>query len=136
MKIWIVNKRKIVGNRKYIREINGEICDIENAQLSFCTTDMNTTTDLENTISTYDEEAIMNITLTKVSNLKTQSNKTENLNLQIYGEKLNNIIQKLKSFILSKLWVSEIIINGNFLIVDINTNTFNIFFFNFWISNF
>ena len=136
MKIWIVNKRKIVGNRKYIREINGEICDIENAQLSFCTTDMNTTTDLENTISTYDEEAIMNITLTKISNLKTQSNKTENLNLQIYGEKLNNIIQKLKSFILSKLWVSEIIINGNFLIVDINTNTFNIFFFNFWISNF
>ena len=90
-------------NRKYIREINGEICDIENAQLSFCTTDMNSTTDLENTISTYDEEAIMNITLTKISNLKTQSNKTENLNLQIYGEKLNNIIQKLKSFILSKL---------------------------------
>ena len=123
-------------NRKYIREINGEICDIENAQLSFCTTDMNSTTDLENTISTYDEEAIMNITLTKISNLKTQSNKTENLKSQIYGEKLNNIIQKLKSFILSKLWVSEIIINGNFLIVDINTNTFNIFFFNFWISNF
>jgi hypothetical protein len=89
--------RKTVGDRKCIREINGGICDIENAQLSFCTTDMNTTTDLENNILAYDEEAIMNITLdadnsyikTKITNLKDISNKVENLNPQIYEEKLN-----------------------------------------------
>ena len=58
---------------------------------------MNTTTDLENNILTYDEEAIMNITLdadnsylkTKITNLKDISNKVENLNPQIYEEKLN-----------------------------------------------
>ena len=99
--------RKTVGDRKCIREINGGICDIENAQLSFCTTDMNTTTDLENNILAYDEEAIMNITLdadnsyikTKITNLKDISNKVENLNPQIYEEKLNIIIQKLKPYL-------------------------------------
>ena len=99
--------RKTVGDRIYIREINGGICNIENAQLSFCTTDMNTTTDLENNILTYDEEAIMNITLdadnsylkTKITNLKDISNKVENLNPQIYEEKLNIIIQKLNPYL-------------------------------------
>ena len=99
--------RKTVGDRIFIREINGGICNIENAQLSFCTTDMNTTTDLENNILTYDEEAIMNITLdadnsylkTKITNLKDISNKVENFNPQVYEQKLNIIIQKLKPYL-------------------------------------
>ena len=98
--------RKTVGNKKYIREVNGGICNIENAQLSFCTTEMNTTTDLKNNLLTYDEEAIMNITLdsdnsylkTKITNLKDESNKVENLNPQIYEENLNVVIQKLKPY--------------------------------------
>lgn len=95
------------GNRKYIRETNGGICDIENGQFSFCTTDMNTTTDLENNILTYDEEAIMNITLddnntynkNKITKLIDESNKTENLNPEIYEEKLNITIQKLNPYL-------------------------------------
>ena len=55
--------RKNVGNKKIIRERNAGIFDIENAQFSFCTTDMNTTTDLDNNILEYNELAVMNITL-------------------------------------------------------------------------
>ena len=99
--------RKIEGNRKCIRETNGGICDIKNAQLSFCTTDINITTDLENNILSYDEEAIMNITLDvnnsyikiKITNLTDESGKIEYLNPQIYEEKLNNIIQKLNPYL-------------------------------------
>ena len=99
--------RKSVGNRKFIRETNGGICDIKNAQLSFCTTDMNITTDLENNILSYDEEAIMNITLNtdnsyikaKITNLTDESCKIEYLNPQKFEEKLNNIIQKLNPYL-------------------------------------
>ena len=99
--------RKTVGNRKYIKETNEGICDIENGQLSHCTTDMNTITDLENNILFYDEEAVMNITIdannsyikTKITNLTDESSKVENLNPQIYEEKLNNIIQKLNPYL-------------------------------------
>ena len=52
-----------MGNRKYIKETNEGICDIENGHFSHCTTDMNTITDLENNILFYDEEAVMNITI-------------------------------------------------------------------------
>ena len=99
--------RKTVGDRKYINETNWGICDIENAQLSYCTTEMITITDLYNNILTYDEEAIMNITLdadnsylkTKITNLTDETSKTENLNPQIYEEKLNNFIQKLNPYL-------------------------------------
>jgi len=99
--------RKTVGDRKIIWEKNWGICDIENAQLSNCTTDMYTTTDLNNNLLNYDEEAIMNITIdaensyqkTKITNLTDESSKTENLNPQLYEEKLNNIIQKLNPYL-------------------------------------
>ncbi len=99
--------RKTEGNRNITYEKNWGICDIENAQLSHCTTDMITTTDLNNNILKYDEEAIMNITLdsdnsyvkTKITNLTDESSKTENLNPQLYEEKLNNIIQKLTPYL-------------------------------------
>jgi hypothetical protein len=68
---------------------------------------MNITTDLENNFLSYDEEAIMNITIdtnnsyikSKITNLIDESNKTENLNPQIYEEKLNNIIKKLNPYL-------------------------------------
>ena len=99
--------RKTVGNRKYINETNWGICDIENAQLSYCTTEMITIADLNNNLLTYDEEAIMNITLdadnsylkTKITNLTDETSKIENLNPQIYEEKLNNFIQKLNPYL-------------------------------------
>lgn len=79
--------RKTEGNKKFIRETNAGICDIEKAQLSYCTTDMNTTTDLDNNILSYDELAIMNITIdsknyyikSKKTNLVDETNKNENL---------------------------------------------------------
>ena len=99
--------RKTLGDKKYINETNWGICDIENAQLSSCTTEMITITDLENNILTYDELAIMNITLdadnsylkTKITNLTDETSKTQNLNPQIYEEKLNNLIQKLNPYL-------------------------------------
>ena len=107
--------RKTVNNRKYIREINRGICDIENAQFSFCTTDMNTTTDLENNILSYDEKAIMNITVdsdnsyvkTKITNLVDISDKVENFNPKIYEENLNNIIKKIKPFLKNDVLFSK-----------------------------
>ena len=99
--------RKTEGNRNITYEKNWGICDIENAQLSHCTTDMITTTDLNNNLLKYDEEAIMNITLdadnsyvkTKITNLTDETSKTENLIPQLYEEKLNNIIQKLTPYL-------------------------------------
>lgn len=49
-------------NRKYIRETNGGTCNIYDNIGSLCTTDMNTTTDLEGNLLQYDELAITNIT--------------------------------------------------------------------------
>ena len=68
---------------------------------------MNIYTDLENNILSYEEEAIMNITLdvnnsyikTKITNLTDEFSKIEYLNPQIYEEKLNNIIKKLNPYL-------------------------------------
>ena len=97
--------RKTVGNRKYIREVNGGICDIENAQFSFCSTDMNTTTDLENRILTYDELAVMKVTSidpnnyfvkTKTTNLVDETDKLENFDKTSYKNSLEQMVEKLK----------------------------------------
>ena len=97
--------RKTEGNRKYIREVNGGICDIENAQFSFCSTDMNTTTDLENTILTYDELAVMKVTSidpnnyfvkTKTTNLVDETDKLENFDKTSYKNSLEQMVEKLK----------------------------------------
>ena len=77
--------RRKEGNKIFIRERNDGICDIENAHFSHCTTDMNTTTDLDNNILTYDELAEMNVTKdsknyyikSKRTNLVDVTNKTE-----------------------------------------------------------
>ena len=49
-------------NRKYIRETNGGTCNVYDNIGTLCTTDMNTTTDLEGHLLQYDELAITNIT--------------------------------------------------------------------------
>ena len=107
--------RKTEGNRKFIREKNGGICDIENAEYSFCTTDMNTTTDLENNILTYEEEAIMNITTdSQNSYIKTKNTKlvditknVENLNVKTYEKNLNNILNKLNPYLKNEVLFSN-----------------------------
>ena len=107
--------RKTEGNKKYIREINGGICDIENAEYSFCTTDMNTTTDLENNILEYKEEAIMNITSdSQNSYIKTKNTKlvditknAENLNVETYNKNLNNILNKLNPYLKTEILFSN-----------------------------
>ena len=106
--------RRTEGNKKYIRETNGGICDIENAEYSFCTTDMNTTTDLENNILTYEEEAIMNITTdSKNSYIKKKNTKlvdiTKNvgLNVKTYEQNLNKILNKLNPYFKNEVLFSN-----------------------------
>ena len=92
--------RKTVEDKKYIRETNGGICDIENAHYSFCTIDMNITTDLNNNLLSYDEIAIMNITAddknsylkTKNTHLIDETYKVEIFDKNIYEQNLNKII--------------------------------------------
>jgi len=99
--------RKTEGDKKFIRERNYGICDMENAQFSLCTTDMNTTTDLDNNILTYDELAEMNITIdsknyhikSKTTNLIDQTNKTENYDKVQYKNNLDKIIEKLTPYL-------------------------------------
>lgn len=99
--------KKTEENKKYIHETNEGICDIENSQFSFCTTDMNTTTNLDNKILEYNEVAIMNITTdnqnsyikTKTTKLVDESDKVENFDPEIYEENLNNIINKLSPYL-------------------------------------
>ena len=50
------------GNNEVIREINGDICNIEKAFNSYCSTDMNTTKDSEGNLISYNELAFTNIT--------------------------------------------------------------------------
>ena len=109
-------ERKTVGNRKYIREVNGGICDIENAQFSFCSTDMNTTTDLENRILTYDELAVMKVTSTdpgnyfvktKTTNLVDETDKLENFDKTSYKNSLEQMVEKLKPYLKYEVLFSQ-----------------------------
>ena len=74
-------------NKKYIRETNGGICNIYNNFGSKCTTDMNTTTDLEGHLLAYDELAITNITTDE----KNSYLKTKITNLVDITETINNL---------------------------------------------
>ena len=56
-----VNKWK-EGDKYYIREVYEGVCDIPDSLNSFCTTDMNTTMDINGTLLTYDEETVTHIT--------------------------------------------------------------------------
>ena len=71
---------------------------------------MNTTTDLDNNILTYDELAIMNITIdsknyyikSKKTNLVDETNKNENLDKVKYRDNLDKLASKLKPHLVYK----------------------------------
>ena len=94
------------NNKTYIRETNGGLCNIFDNFGSMCTTDMNTTTDLEGHLLAYDELAITNITTdennsylkTKLTNLIDISEKIDNLDPVKYKNKLDKIMPKLEPY--------------------------------------
>ena len=94
------------NNKRYIREVNGGLCNIYNNTGSMCTTDMNTTTDLEGHILSYDELAITNITndeknsyiKRKISHLIDNSKKINNLDPVKYKNSLDKILPLLEPY--------------------------------------
>ena len=96
---------KTENDKKYIRETNGNICDIDNAHNSFCTTDMNTTTDKEGNILSYKEEAVMIVKndeknsyeKIKTTNLKDITN--ENLEPIKYNKTLEKFLPLIKPYL-------------------------------------
>ena len=122
--------RKTEGNKKYIREINGCICDIENAQFSYCSTDMNTTTDLDNNILSYDELATMNITTDsdnyylqyKTTNLVDKTENIENDAIEEYKKNLNKFIEKIEPYLKYQVLFSKENFEEYYYIVKKNTS--------------
>ena len=98
------------GDKYYIRESDGGICDIPDSFNTFCYTDMNTTTDINGTLLTYDELSVTNIMTNdensyhkiKTTNLKDQSEELENVDKIVYEEVLNNMISKLEPYMVYK----------------------------------
>ena len=98
------------GDKYYIRELNGGICAITHSFNSLCTTDMNTTTDINGTILTYDEEAVTYITnddknsfyKNKITNLKDNSNELTNIDKISYEEVLTKMVSKLSPYMIYK----------------------------------
>ena len=94
------------NKRKYIREKNKGICDVYNSINSYCTTDMNTTTDSDNNILSYDENAFTRIV--SGSNDSFIKNKTTHLidvsenylflNPENYLKILNIFLSKLSPY--------------------------------------
>ena len=104
-----INKWK-EGDKFYIRELNGGICAITHSFNSLCTTDMNTTTDINGTLLTYDEEAVTYITnddknsfyKNKITNLKDNSNELTNIDKISYEEVLTKMVSKLSPYMIYK----------------------------------
>ena len=94
------------NNKKYIREKNRGICDLSNQMNSYCTTEMNTTTDLDNNLLSYDEIAYTQITTdeynyyikNKITNLVDISKDTKLLNPEKFNETLSNFLEKLNPY--------------------------------------
>lgn len=103
------------GDIYYIRELNGGICDIPDSFNSFCTTDMNTTMDINGSLLTYDEEAVTHITnddensfyKIKNTNLIDKSDELKNVDKTSYEEVLNNMISKLIPYMIYNEKVSD-----------------------------
>ena len=96
-----------VGDKYFIRETNGGICDIYNPIGSFCTTDMNTTKDSEGNLISYDEFTFTNITTDennfyikkKYTNLLDKTSYLSQINPEKYNETLNKIYPNLKDYL-------------------------------------
>ena len=93
-------------NRKYIRETNGGTCNIYDNIGSLCTTDMNTTTDLEGNLLQYDELAITNITSdenngyikNKLTHLIDISEEIKDFNPNNYKTSLEKLLANLQPY--------------------------------------
>ncbi len=102
-------------NRRYIRETNGGSCNINNNLGSLCTTDMNTTTDIEGHLLQYDELAITNITTdednyyikTKVTHLVDETEKINNLDPYKYKRSLDNLLPFLEPYMKEKIQLTD-----------------------------
>ena len=102
-----VNKWK-EGDKYYIREVYEGVCDIPESLNSFCTTDMNTTMDINGTLLTYDEETVTHITnddensfyKIKTTNLLDKSEELKNVDKNSYEEVLNNMISELSPYMI------------------------------------
>ena len=98
--------KEIRGDNLFIRETNGGICDIENSISSFCTTDMNTTSDKEGNILHYEEVAYMNIetdelnsyTKNKITKLVDLTNETKSFEPEKYKTSLNQLLPLIKPY--------------------------------------
>ena len=94
------------NGKNYIYETNGGICDIPDSFESACSTEMNTTTDLEGNILTYDEIALTNIrhddnnsyVKNKITNLKDETENLTNIDKEAYKEALEILIEKLTPY--------------------------------------
>ena len=92
---------------KFNREFNSGICDVIKPLNSYCTTDMNTTTDFNNNVMTYDEYAYSCINVDsensyvkkKVTHLKDITNLTEYLNKETHKNQLDYFLGKLGPYL-------------------------------------
>ena len=90
----------------YIRETNGGLCNIYDNFGSMCTTDMNTTTDLDGNLLSYDELAITNIITdennsyikNKVTHLIDISNTISGLDPAKYKNALDSLLPLLEPY--------------------------------------
>ena len=98
----------IENNKHIIRETNGGICDIPDSFNSFCTTDMNTTTDQKGNLLQYDEIAFTNITKdennsyvkNKITKLVDLTDSLPHIDTEIFEESLNKILSKLEKYMI------------------------------------
>ena len=104
--ITITINKDIDNNRTYIRELNGGPCNIFNNFGSLCTTDMNTTTDLEGHLIRYDEYTVTNIQKdenngyikNKETHLVDETDNINNLDAVKYKNSLEKLLPKLKPY--------------------------------------
>ena len=100
-----INEEKSDGKR-FIREKNEGTCNVENNIGTKCTTDMNTTTDLNGKVISYDELAITNITTDennsylkkKTSNLIDLTDEDIDLDPVKYKENLDKLLSLIKPY--------------------------------------
>lgn len=106
-KVNITMSSRKEGDNEIIREINGGLCEMENAFNSFCSTDMNTTKDSNGNLIAYDELCFTNITKDennyyikkKYTTLLDKTEFVNNLSPEKYNETLNNLYPNLQQYL-------------------------------------
>ena len=101
-----INEYNLNDGKKLIRETNEDICDIENALISFCTTEMNTTIDSQLNLLEYEEVAFMSVISdennsyqkNKVTKLIDETSKMTSFSPEKYKEVLTKLLPKLEPY--------------------------------------